>query len=301
MKHVFLSVGFFCFAASAVAQAPQGSFCPGDYSVVSGNVTGYSAGKVMELVRIRNEGTARLVASSCTQAALTLQGRSIALTRAPGAAIWSAQTPGGGGMLDLEFSTQSPRNVLSRMTTSDGTLRVNRGSRLTLQNAVGDPILGCDPEDQTPSTAQEAIGADFITASGWKSAEGYEPLDYVRAEVTDLGDAEAGDKASFTVTVPLSLDMAALPALEGDDFLVASCSGKLLVPTRKLLSIKVFPVDPGYSAFARIVDVETSRIEIQAEGQSDGQTPADAVAAMVAAYNGIGAPVTRRAGPFAGE
>jgi len=270
------------------ASADPDLFCAGDYAVVSGTVTGTAAGSQIDLVRTTNDGIARLSYSSCESATLTLQGRMITLSRPTGSPQWSAQTPGGGGTLQFRFEAGPPTRIAARMSTSDGTMTVRRGSRFTLQAAAGQQPLECFDKEETPGTPESNVAAGFIAALGKTPHPDYRVSDYFSTDVTDAGDPAAGVLPSFEIRFRLSLDGELLPKVADAEMFRAACDGRDLEPTRKILSIKLFPVDPGYSAFARVIDVETSRIQMQAEGQADGQSFSDAVAAAMAAYDRMG-------------
>lgn len=283
----------------SLAQSPVGVFCNGTYNVVSGTVTGVTTGSRIDLVRTRNEGTAQLEMMSCTEASLTLQGRTVAMTRGANSPEWKASARGGGGTIYFTFTAPDPDEVYSRMSTSGDGLTVFRGSKFSMVKATSDPLLGCAYEPPQEPSQFDQIGSSFLAEEGQASVSGKTLRDYFVFDVIGTSDAAKGVPASFEMSIPLSLDGVALPRLDGDDELVATCSGRKLEPTRKNLMIKVYPVDPGYTAFARIVDVETSKIEVQAEGVADGQTAASAVDAMRKAYAGIGAPIKGMGHAFA--
>ncbi len=270
-----------------VALADPALFCAGTYDVVSGNVTGTAQGSRIELIRTTNDGPATLRYDGCDTAQMTIQGRAMTLTRPAEGADWRAQTPGGGGTLYFRFHVGQPTQMAARMSTTDGTLTVKRGSHLTLLNADDTQPLECFEALDPTVVPQDGSAIGFAQGLGKTPHPDHKTNDYFKTEVTDPGDAAAGVPPSFVVRYPLSLSMEMLPRVADADTFQAVCGGRKLEPVRKILSIKVYPVDPGYTAFARIVDVETSKIEAQAEGQS----PADIVAAMQAAYGALGRPV----------
>ena len=278
--------------APSVAFGDPALFCAGTWSVVSGNVTGIASGGRIDLVRTTDDGPATLSYDGCDAASMTIQGRTMTLNRGADGRHWTATTPGGGGTLHFRFDLDQPGAMAARMSTSDGQLTVLRGSRMSLTDAAAEQPLECFDEADTEIPVAANMAEGFASAIGKRAHPDHTMRDYYRSAVIEAGDEEAGVLPSYEFSYPLALSMEMLPRVAGADMFRAACDGRKLEPVRKILAIKVYPVDPGYTAFARIIDVETGKIETQAEGQSDGQAPQDAIAAMRDAYSKLGAPAS---------
>lgn len=190
---------------------------------------------------------------------------------------WTGTLTGGGATRIFRFNAVTPRLIGSWMEAFGGGVTVQRGMKLTLLKGTEHQPVDCvfDADRQNFSRENAAARA-FMAAKGLvPPSSDFSLQDYFRAaEVENRTQTESRKGSARHIRFMLGDDGAMLPVARAAVRFREVCRADAgtLTPPRRMLDFKIVSVEnpDGYAIFARIIDIETSKIIAQREGHVIG-------------------------------
>jgi len=157
---------------------------------------------------------------------------------------------------------------------------------------------GCAADDDRAEPAEFALenaaARAFLANRGMTPPPGFAPDDFFRTIDTEHDVASASRKGSIRhIRFLLGRGNAVLPETGLRE--ICRAGANRLDPPRRMLNFKIFPMEnpDGYLVFAQEIDIETGKILVQAEGESDGRGAIAVQEGMAQAAQGLESRGTR--------
>jgi len=274
--------------------------CQGTYEAVTGTVTLTGPGPIVVVSpRNRSVGPLHLTYDSCDRIRLVGDGQQMVLTPSATGDGWTGELTDSDARRVYNFDPVTPGLLMSHMTAvGRGGVTVNRGMRLTrisgTENQPEDCILDGDTQDLS---VKDSAAEQFLRNRGLQPPE--QDLSYrdyfrsnesVRTETAEHYGIEHRT-VEENISYLLNIDREFLPASRAGtrQRLICSADPETVDPPRYLLDFKITRVeDPdGFVVFARVIDIETGAIQVQAEAETTGFGEANLAGAMGEAMSGL--------------